>query len=193
MSVELSPKTFDLVGMLAGRDYPTETIDVYFNESLGFSIKKMRDMVRELDRSGKEEESAQVQAKLDELVKSTEDNKFVIHLEGIPEKVYRAIVKKVNEKFPIEEDMLGRKKENPLGDEELTFELWSAYLRKVVTPSGEESLIDTKEVQALIDEAPPTVQVQINQAIHELRRASEEGFEYAAKEVGFLSLASPEG
>lgn len=193
MSEELSPKTFDLVGMLSGRDYPTQDIEVYFNEALGFSINKMRDMLRSLEILDKKEEAKKVSEELEGLVKKAAEQKFVITLKGIPEKVRRSILDKVQENHPEKFNMIGQPMPNPKGDEEYTLGMWRAYAVTFTTPDGTTNPITEAEIKAIYDEAPATVHAQLTNGIKELREDSVKGFEFAAQNPDFLSHASPEG
>lgn len=193
MSEELSPKTFDLVGMLSGRDYPTLDIEVYFNETLGFSIEKLKNMLRSLEILDKKEEAKKVSEELEGLVKQAAEQKFVITLKGIPEKVRRSILEKVQEEHPEKFNMIGQPLPNPKGDEAYTLGMWRAYARTFTTPDGVTNPITEAEIKAIYDEAPPTVHAQLTKGIESLREDSVKGFEYAAQEADFLSHASPEG
>lgn len=193
LSEELSPKTFDLVGMLSGRDYPTLDIEVYFNEALGFSINKMRDILRSLEILDKKEEAKKVSEELEGLVKKASEQKFVITLKGIPEKVRRSILDKVQEEYPEKLSVLGQPLPNLKGDEEYTLGMWRAYAVTFTTPDGVTNPVTEAEIKAIYDEAPPTVHSQLTSGIESLREDSVKGFEYAAQETDFLSHASPEG
>lgn len=193
MSEELSPKTFDLVGMLSGRDYPTQDIEVYFDEVLGFSIEKLKNMLRSLEILDKKDEAKKVSSELEALVKKTESSKFVITLKGIPEKVRRSILEKVQEEFPEKFDMLGRPLPNPKGDEAYTLAMWGAYAQTLTTPDGTKVVMSEQDVRAIYDDAPPAVHTQLTKGIESLREDAVKGFEYAAQEADFLSHASPEG
>lgn len=193
MSDELSPKTFDLVGMLSTRDYPTLDIEVYFNEALGFSIEKLKNMLRSLEILDKKEEAKKVSEELEGLVKQAAEQKFVITLKGIPEKVRRSILEKVQKKHPEKLNMIGQPMPNPEGDEAYTLGMWRTYARTFTTPEGVTNPITEAEIKAIYDEAPPTVHAQLTKGIESLREDSVKGFEYAAQEADFLSQASPEG
>lgn len=193
MSIQPDPKKLDLIGVLSGRDYPELDVPVYFDEKLGFAIQQMREMLQSLALLDDDAEYQRVHEELEGLVKRTEDAKFVVTLQGIPEKVYRSIVDQVNEKHPEERDFLGQPKPNIKGDALFTRMLWEAYVFKVVGPSGAETLVGPEEVQAIIDQAPAPAQAAIMEGIQELRSGAKAGFEFAVKELDFLSQASPEG
>lgn len=193
MTDELDPKTLDLVGVLSGRDYPTLDIDVYFNEALGFAIYEMTKMQRSVEVLGSEEEVKNLHEELTSLVKKASEEKYTITLQSIPERVRTGLINKVQKEFPEKTDLMGRPQPNPEGDAAFAKGLWQAYLKKITGPDGASKVIDEKDVDTLLGEAPATVHEQINEAIHELRTGAKAGFEYAAKEVDFLSQASPEG
>lgn len=194
MSEELSPKTFDLVGMLSGRDYPTQDIEVYFDEVLGFSIEKLKNMLRSLEILDKKDEAKKVSEQLEALVKKTESSKFVITLKGIPEKVRRSILEKVQETHPEKFNAFsGLPLPNPKGDEAYTLAMWEAYAQEIITPEGARALISKEDIKAIYDDAPAAVHSQLTKGIESLREDAVKGFEYAAQEADFLSHASPEG
>lgn len=193
MSDDLNPKTFNLASVISGRDYPTHDVDVYFNESLGFSILEARQKIVTESLRGNEGSVKEIQDKLDALVEETKSSKYVVTLKAVPEKVYRALVNKVNEEYPDKVDAYGRPTPNPAGDEELTKRVWEAYISKVTSPDGAVTLPSKEDIEAIYGEAPKSVHEEITIGIKELREGPKAGFEFAAKEVDFLSHASPEG
>lgn len=193
MSEQLDPKKLDLIGVLSGRDYPELEVPVYFNEKLGFEIHQLQKKIAEAEVRGDSKTLEALDSERDNLVKQAEAEKYVVTLQGIPEKVYRSIIDQVNEEHPNETDLLGREKPNPKGDALFTKKLWQAYIRTVTAPDGSQNHVGEAEVDALIANAPAVAQEAITKGISELRTGSKAGFEYAAKEIDFLSSASPEG
>lgn len=193
MSNGLNPKTFDLIGAISGRDYPTLDVEVYIDEATGFAINKANEALRTLEILGKEDEMKEVQEQLDSLVEKSASSKIVLTLKGIPERVRRSILSKVEEDFPSTSNMLGIPEPNPQADEAYTLAMWEAYIQKFTAPDGSENPVTKGEIQAIYDELPDTVHKQISDSIEKLRKDHVAGFEYASKEVGFLSQASPEG
>lgn len=185
--------TLDLIGVLSGRDYPTLDIEVYFNEALGFSIYEMSKMLRSVEILGSEDEVKKLDSEIKGLVEKAAEHKYVITLKAIPESVRRKIITDVQEEFPEKTDLLGRPQPNLAADEEFSRRLWRAYLNKITGPDGASKVIDEADVNALLANAPRTVHEQINEGIAELQTGAKAGFEYAAKEMDFLSQASPEG
>lgn len=193
MTEELDYKTFDLVGVLAGRDHPEIEVDVYFDENLGFTIARTNEAIREADLRGNAEVAAKLQKELDALVEQVKDAKYTVHLKGVDESVKKGILRSVREEFPSKKNVFGVEEENPDADDTYTRRLWATIIVKITDPQGAISLMSEELAQVLQDKAPKSAQIAINQAIRELETSAETGFEYAAKQVDFLLTASPEG
>lgn len=193
MSEELDYKTFDLVGILSGRDYPTLEVPVYFNEVLGFSIHEARKLSEQAQLAGDEEVAKELQEKLKALVEETKDQKFTVHFKGIPESARRDIMSEVEKSHPVKKDLLGRPESDTEADTAFTKAAWGAYVTHITDPEGAKALATEDVIEALYNSAPATVHLAINEGLSELRGGSKAGFEFAAKEIDFLSQASPEG
>lgn len=189
----ITPETFDLAGLLSGRDYPSTEISVYFDEALGFKIHELSQSLPELITAGELDEAKAVQEEIAALVESTKDAKYVITLQSVSEGVRRSIHDKVEQTHPTKLNFMGQPEPNPEGDHLFRKLLWSAYIRTVTDAKGKVNLVGENEIKALMDDAPPTVQAQINVGINKLHKGAQEGYEFAAKELDFLSSASPEG
>lgn len=193
MTEELNPKTLDLIGVLSGRDYPTLDVPVYFNEALGFEIHQIQKELESAEKRGDTKKIKSLDEKLASKVKQAESEKYVVGMRSIPESVRRSVIAKVEEQFPQKTDLLGRAENNPKADEEFTKRMWQAYIKTVTSPEGASKAVDEADINALYANAPITVHEQITRGIQELQTGAKSGFEYAAKEVDFLSQASPEG
>lgn len=193
MAEELDYKTFDLVEVLSGRAYPETEVEVYFDENLGFTIQKVREAIDEADRRGEDETASKLQKELDSLVEQVADAKYTVHLKGVDESKKKAILRDVREEFPPKRNPFGVEEENLDADEAYTRKLWALMIVRIEDPKGAISLMNEELAKFLQDKAPKSAQVAINKGIHELEKGSEAGFEFAAKEVPFLSIASPEG
>lgn len=183
-------KTFDLIGVLSGRDYPEVEVPVYFNESVGFELFQI-DQRR--NKAVGEKELAELDEKYAALVKKAEKEQYTVLLKSIPESVRRDIFNSVNDEFPSKKDMLGREEAHPRADEEFSKRMWQAYIRKVTDPEGAVALTDEASVNALYANAPASVHEAINKGIAELQIGPKAAFEQMAKDANFLSDASPEG
>lgn len=190
MSEQLDHKTFDLIGVLSGRDYPTLEVPVYFNEAIGFKLFQI-DQRRNL--SVGEAELAELDAEYADLVEKARSEEYKVLLKSIPESVRRDVFNKVNEEFPAKKDLLGREEPNPKADEEFTKGMWAVYIQKVTDPSGAVATADERVINALYANAPTSVHEAINKGIAELQVGPKSAFEQMAKDTNFLSDASPEG
>ena len=190
---ELDHKTFDINAVLAGIDYPEAEAVVYFDEKLGFTINRLKDSIDELDRRGDEENAANLQKELDSLIASVKEAEFRVTVKGLPEGTKRQVLRKVTEEFPTRKNMFGQMEDNPEQDEAYIRELWSRMIVKFTDPSGAESLVNDETIELLLTKAPRSAHIAINQTINEVEQGAGQGFEYAAKQVDFLSIASPEG
>lgn len=193
MTEELNHKTFNLIEVLSGRSFPEHSVPVFFNEELGFEIYTLN---REIERAvllDNKEEAKKKDDEFQSLLQKAANERYVVHLKGIPEVLRRDIISKIQEEFPDETDILGRAKPNPKADNEFTKRMWTAYIEYIESPDGSQAFVDEAEAAALFDTAPMSVHESINEGIKELQVGAKSGFESAAKEVDFLSIASPEG
>lgn len=193
MTEELNPQTFDLIGALSGRDYPEIEVTIHLNETLGFEINQLQKELASAEARGDEKESARLFEEKSEKVRQTEKEGVVATLKSIPESVRRSIISKIQEDFPEKNDLLGRPQPNPAADEAFTKKMWQAYLVSVKGPEGGVKSVDEADVNALYANAPSSAHEAINAGIRDLQTGSSAGYEHAAKEVDFLSQASPEG
>ena len=193
MAEELDYKTFDLGKVLAGIDYPETDVSVYFDEKLGFTINRLREAIDEADRRDNTTVAAELQKELDSLVEKVSAAKYTVHLKGIPEGERKAILNAVRSDMPPTKNVWGQEEDNPAADQEFMRRLWRAMIVKIVDPEGAVSVASDETVQLLQEKAPRTAQMAITNAVSDLLTGSAEGFEYAAKQADFLSIASPEG
>lgn len=192
MTESLDHKTFDLVSVLAGRTYPTLDIPVYFNEDLGFRIYQLEKKRREallLDS----EDAKDLDKEFQELSKSTESEKYTVTLKGIPEHIRRDVTTTVQAQFPSKKNFMGQEDVSPEADTLFTKKMWAVYIQAITDPEGAVTTADEKTIDAIYDHAPAGVHKALNVGIGELQGGAEAGFEQAAKEINFLSDASPEG
>lgn len=204
---ELDHKTFDLAAVLAGQEFPETEVKVYFDQKLGFTINKLREAIEEAGRRANAAEiledfsardaheatAAELQGELDELVKKVADAEYTVKMRGIPEGTRKAILKTIKKDFPIKRDMFGREEENIEAEEAYTRKMWAAMIVEVVDPKGAVSPMSEELAGILQEKAPAPAQAEIFRGMEELFSGSKSGFEYAAKQVDFLSIASPEG
>lgn len=187
MSETVNAKTFDLGAVLAGQQYPTDTVDVYFDERSTYAIGKLREQVAKLEKAN-DERYDEVKAELDALIESLVERKYVFHLTGVPSSVRNAIFDKLEEEFPETKNEYGIVERNPERDEKFLLLMFQAYISKIVAPDGAaiESPSEA-ELKALRLEAPRHVVRAIEQGISALDARSTTGFETVVKSADFLS------
>lgn len=190
--INLDHKTFDLIGVLSGRDYPTLEVPVYFNESLGFEVFKLEQKRKEAILHS-DEEAKELDEAYKALQEKSKSEEYVVLLKSIDESIRRDIHNEVSKEFPVKRDMLGREEVDPRWDAEYTKRMWAVYIQKVTDPTGAVSLVDEKVLEYLLAKAPRTAQDSINKGIAELQVGPSAGFEQLAQDANFLSDASPEG
>lgn len=189
MTEELDHKTFDLMAVLSGRDYPTLDVPVYFNETIGLKLYQA-DQERKQAAGAK---LAKLDDEIDALKESAKSEEYTVKLKSIPESVRRDVFNSVLAEFPTKKDVFGREEQHPEADEAFTRKMWNVYIVEVIDPTGAVSAVDEGAVTALYKSAPASVHEAINQGIAELQLGPKSAFESLAKEANFLSDASPEG
>ena len=187
---ELNPMTFDLAAVLAGQDYPTDTVTVYFNSALGYAIDKVREGRDLAVGLGKTKEAKELDQELEGLIKSVKGSEYTVHLTGIPQHVRKSVLAKAQAAFPDKKNAFGIAEDNFEQDQEYTKLLWLAMITKIVDPSGATSPIDEAAIDNLIKFAPARDQKSINAGINKLSEGSDAGFEFAVQELDFLSTPS---
>lgn len=188
MTENLDVKTFNLADAIAGgRTYPETTVDVYFNEALGFAIKTLRDGVALAERTGEEDEAERLQGELDELVKSTPQHTYKILLRGIPSHVRDNITDQVSSEHPTKMDLFGRAEPNPAADNMYNRLTWVSMVQTITAPDGAVVIASEADVDMLLKHLPETSQADVAKAILDLTKGSKAGFEFAAQELDFLS------
>lgn len=189
----MDSNTFDLGEVLAGRGYPTLDVPVYLDEATAFAIHQAKKELDRLQLLGDKDAYAKVEADLFALIEKVNDQKYVFSLKGVPRKVKKDILLKVNAKHPVELDLLGRETPSMDRDELYTELIWSVHVVSITAPSGKK--IEAPSVETLNgfrDEAPQAAVEAVQAGIDELSSGSKEGFEAAARNTDFLSDASPE-
>lgn len=183
---ELNIETFDLVSVLSGQEAPESTVDVFFNEKLGFTISELNKLIAQAERAGDDKLVKKLSKELDVLLATVPEHKFTVHLRGVDERVRKSISATVDKQFPPKKDLIGRVEDNPEADELLAQLWWEAHIVKVVDPSGKVAVGSPETVAVLLDKAPRTAQNAISSAITALSEDVKAGFEFASKELGFL-------
>lgn len=192
MTEALDHKTFDLGAVLAGIGYPEKTFPVWFDERIGWQIYEATEYLRTAEIRGNEQELAAAYDELDKLKESAKNTCFKVTVRGLPESTIKACNAKAEAKYPVDYNMIGQPTPNSDRDDMFNTLLWIESIVKIENPKGEVNLPDEKTHELLRTKTGRSVVSTISNAINELIQGTSAGFESAAREVSFLSDASPE-
>lgn len=183
-----NPKTLDLAALLAGNEHPTETVEVYMSEAIGYAVYKAR---KEVERATILQDKDALEAaenELSELIEAGKKVRLTVHIQGINKGLRKSIIRKSLDKFPAEYDFLGRLTPNQDRDTYHANLMWAAMVTKLVGPDGSEGGAPTpEEAETFRDQAPDAATDAIERAIETLTEGAKSGFETLAQEHGFLS------
>ena len=190
---DLNFETLDLVGILSGQDYPTHEVSVYFDEILGSTINTLHRKQRLAILTGDEEAVKTLTKELDALVLKTVEARHVVTLKQVPPEVTREVYKTVEKLYPTKFNFLGQAEPNAEANEEFIRQTWAVYMVRITDHTGAYKNVTDADVELIFNKAPESAQEAIQEGIKELKEGASSGFDYAAKQVDFLSSASPEG
>lgn len=196
----LQPGTFDLRQTLAERAYPTETVEFYVDEELGYAVNKLDETMKTLvdqvaiAESAGATEAAEAAAsalvaaeeKYNELRKDAEPYKAVIR--SISRRAKRDIQSKALHAYPLHRDLYGRDdSENEFArNHEIDVLLWTSCLQSITNPAGAIQVYDGNRevIEGVQDEIPESAYKVINAAIDRLLDDGER-FDFAAQSEDF--------
>lgn len=196
----LKPGTFDLRAVLAERQYPSETVEFYIDEELGYSVNKLNETMQRLtDQIAKAqtagatelaEEAAkalvEAEVKYEELRKDAEPYKAVIR--SISRRAKFDIQSKALHTYPLQRDIYGRDdSENEFArNHEIDVLIWASCVRSIEDPDGNVQAIegDRAIAENIQDAIPESAYRVINATID---RILDDGnrFEFAAQSEDF--------
>jgi len=188
-----APGVFNIVELLQGRGYPTQTVEIYLNESAIYNLASEREKLEELikslgKRSEKESEKNErekIESAIDEAQEDILTSKVFVFLQGVTEGKRDEIYRQATKKYPVEYEapnpmsgLLGKQserieKESADRDQLFTDLLWQAYIAKVVNADGDEqSEFAYSTIRTMRDSLPLNAMVKINEAIDKLRSST---------------------
>jgi hypothetical protein len=161
---------------LAGRDYPTDEVEIYIDEAAAYRIEKLEEQAS--NATGGEQANIIHEQIAHQRAKAAA-SRYVIHLEGISSEQYDACVDAASEQFPVKTETT----RNPLtfapetvvledADRDQFFRtlLWSKFIRKVTGPGGGvDSNITPEWIAYFMSHAPIVAVVKVSAAIDKLR------------------------
>ena len=188
-----APGVFNIVELLQGRGYSTQTVEIYLNESAIYNLASEREKLEELikslgKRSEKESEKNErekIESAIDEAQEDILTSKVFVFLQGVTEGKRDEIYRQATKKYPVEYEapnpmsgLLGKQserieKESADRDQLFTDLLWQAYIAKVVNADGDEqSEFAYSTIRTMRDSLPLNAMVKINEAIDKLRSST---------------------
>lgn len=189
MVEQVSPKTFDLGAVLAGVEYPTDVVDVYFDEAVAHSIAILNETMDKLAKSGDTEAYAQAETVLDALLEDMKERKYEFHIQAISSRQRRAIEAQVKAtEKPTAVGPFGNTVRDPEADELYAVLLMQAMVTKIVAPNG--AVIERPDYDQCVEfreSAPDFALKALENGILAMGERISKGFETAVKSTDFLS------
>ena len=185
----IDANTFDLSSALPGDNYPTDSVVVFLDAKLLHRRAALSKAALEASRDHNEEKAAEVLAELEEVNKTAEASKYIVHIKGIPRDTKRAIYTKITEEFPPKVDFLGRQVPDENADEAFTERLWQAQIERIEAPDGKAIVSPSEaEIKLFRAKAPEPSIKAVALAIQALDEETESGYESLVEDTGFLSM-----
>lgn len=185
-------KTFDLGAFLAGVNYPTDKVEVFFAEDVAYALNKVNSAIKRAEILEDADALRELQDKRDDLIEKGVASRLVVHIHGISRRTEKDINAKVLSEYPVETNLIGAVKANPERTEALANLFWAAYITQIEAPDGSVlTAPGLEDIKRLRDVAPESAIKTIEDAIDGLTSGAKGGFESLAQEHGFLSQPSP--
>jgi hypothetical protein len=177
---ELTQEKFSFLDALAGREYPTQDVEIFLNEGAAHKIDRLE---KDHTEAWDTEQANLIQNQIDALREKAQASRFIIHLTGIPVDEYDALVDLATEQFPLEYTesrnpltfALEREvKNNPQREMFFRTHLWAKCITSVSAPGGEvDDNITPEWAATLLGKAPIMALGRIEIAMEELRMVSD--------------------
>lgn len=188
-----SHETFDIMDALQGVSFPEDTVEFFLDENLNYIVNKTNQELKRHELLGNKEAAEELRSKRDDLIESAVTKKFTATVRATPDNIREAIDTEVEEKYPSEQDILGREKPNPEKDSFYMAKYWAAHVVKLSNPTGVEQVGMTyDQALAFRKTAPRSAVLAIQEKINELYSGSKAGYQDIVQESNFLSGASRE-
>lgn len=188
------PGTFNIVDVVKGRSYPTDTVDVFIDENVAFQASELDAAIvkisetmdkKNLDKKtldGFLKKREEILDRKEKLVEEMGGTRYVFHLTGVSEGKRQDLYDKAVEKYAVEYEknrnaFTGETEkvelENVERDRYFTSLLWEASVVKIVAPDGDEQTsINYEEALELRRSLPLASASAITEAIEKMRAAT---------------------
>lgn len=182
-------ETFDIVAVLAGREYPEVAVPFYLDEVSALALSRGEKELTKLELLEKTEEYQILSAKVEALREKLRADKYTWTLRGIPNKVRSDLLDEAYTLFPRVTDNLSvfqTEKPNDARDQWFATHLLHAMTAKIESPTG--AVMENPNlgaIQSFRDHAPQAALTVIYEAQSELADGVKAGFEQAAQDTDF--------
>jgi hypothetical protein len=177
----IKPGKFSIVSAIKGRDYPTETVKVFLNESVAYKASIVKAKIKAIeDEISKERDDLQVA--LDILVVELNKSSVSFTIVGISEGSRQGMLNRSIENFPIEKkrdlnpltgEFIETEIDNPKRDIDFTDALWQSHITKIESANGDvQNVITNNDVVSMRTGLPIAAVGQITETIEKIRVAS---------------------
>ena len=173
-----TPEKFSFMERLRGRNYPEDTVDFYLGEDIAYKIDRVED---ELSNTTNKDKVKILEDLLVELKETVKGQTYKIHLRGISNEAYDALLKEVEAEHPYEYDehqnpFTGAKVKTLIDNEDRDKlwenKLWAACITGVEDPSGDiDDEVSLEMVATLRAVGPMDGLRKVAQTIGKLRMA----------------------
>lgn len=178
------PGKFSFIDRLQGRNYPKDDVVVYLDEELGY---RLLDVQRRMEGDDNHTPSIPEMKLLEKeharLSAALRDSKYTIHLQGISNEDWDAIVDDAAEHFPYEYEettnpFTGAKTKEVIQSQErseyFTKMLWLKFIQSIEDSEGNvDSDISLGTISAFRKQAPFSAIARVSETIDKLRMATD--------------------
>src|ERR1043165_2698208 len=88
------PGTFNLIERLQGRGMPTEDVDIYLDEKLGWDLVRLEE---KHTLAKKDAEAKELEAKIEKVKRQLQSSRYVFTLQGMSNERYDELIDEVTE------------------------------------------------------------------------------------------------
>lgn len=176
------PITFDLAEALAGRTYPTDTVNVFLDEH------KMYVLSKALMAASQDPGSVDKENEVSRLMEEFRSEAYIVTIRGVDPELVNAIMDELNEEFPLVSDAFGRFKMSSERAYAFQRRLWSLYVIEIKDPKGAVISPPTEEHLAMFrNKAPEAAIKAVDDAIETMRAGTEAAYKTTVSDLAFLS------
>lgn len=202
-----SPKTFNIINVLAERSYPKASVSVSLDEGTAYEAAMLKEKLDEtVSKIGTKNPSAEQRQKIEDMTTQLEQltakmmsSSYTFRIVGISEGKREDLAREAKKKYPIEyqaasqlSSLMGgtnepTEKPSPERDNLFTDLLWKEHIESIEDPDGNiQTNLTYNDVKTLRSSLPLSSLAKINAAIERVRTSTavfmmETGEDFLAK------------